>query len=104
MITVGSSFSFIYKLKHRNLFLMKIIKIGSAGGVCVIFRALTLGGGLCSAELCSWIAVARIARVKPRGEFSSAVSQLGLKRGSFTVPGLGILCDTGKELERGRGK
>lgn len=98
MTTLGSSFSFIYKLKHRNLFLMKIM-IGSAGGACVVFRALTLGGGLCSAELCSWTAIAGLAWVKPRGEFSSAVSWLGLKWGSFTVLSLGILCDSGKELD-----
>lgn len=42
------------------------------------FRALTLGEGLCSVELCSWAAIAGLAWVKPRGEFSSAVSQLGL--------------------------
>lgn len=38
--TLGSSFSFIYKLKQRNLFLIKI-KIGRAGGACAIFRAVT---------------------------------------------------------------
>lgn len=97
-ITLGSSFSFIYKLKHRNLFLMKI-KTGGAGGACVIFRALTLGGELCCAELCSWTAVAGLVWVKPRREFSSALSWLGLKWGSFTVLNFVILCDSGKELE-----
>lgn len=66
VIRLGSSFSSIYKLKHRNLFLMKI-KIGGAGGVWGIFGALTLGGGLCAAELCSWTAVAGLAWVKPSG-------------------------------------
>lgn len=33
------------------------IKTGGAGGMCVIFRALTLGGEPCSAELCSWTAL-----------------------------------------------
>lgn len=92
-----SSFSFIYKLKQRNLFLIKI-KIGGAGGACAIFRAVTWDGGLCSAERCSWATIVGLAWVKLGGEFSSAVSRLGLKWGTFIVPSLGDWCDSGKEF------
>lgn len=104
VITLSSSFDFIYKLKHRNLFLTKVIEVGGAGGACVVFRALALGGGLCPAEPCSWTPVAGLAWVKLRGEFGSAVTRLGLMWGSFPVPSLGILCDTGKELKQGMGR
>lgn len=96
LVTLASSFRFISTWKHRNLIK---IKSGGAGDTCGMFRALTLVGGLCSAELCSWTAVAGLAWVKPRGEFSSAVTWLGLKWRSFTVMGLGVLCDSGKEIE-----
>lgn len=94
VMILGSSFSFIYKLKNRNLFLVKI-EIGGAGGTYGIFRALTLG--LWSAELCSWTAIAELAWVKLRGEFSSVLSRLGLKWGSFMSKSWD-LCDSGKKV------
>lgn len=66
------------------------IKVFGAGGVCVESFDLVFCWTL---QLDHW--------VKLRGELNSAVSQLGLKWGSFMVPGLGILWDSGKKLKQG---